>query len=352
MNNGIKTIAIIAGIMVALGLILAAVGVLAGGNQDIQFGKGGFSLGNKTNGFFSGKMEVINEGLDPFKNIDIDLSIYDVDLIPSDKYALECTYDSEYGKPSFKVENDTLTITENNKNGINFNIDIFDFNFSNRENQGIAVKIYYPSSTTFGKVGINCNAADLSFEKLNAEEMTFHLDFGKLELQEMAATKVVVKMNSGDCKIKNIKGEDLRISNSFGKTEVVDAELKILVIDANSGDVSVTDTIAERGDLSLDFGRLSSKNFKTKSLKVESNSGDVDLQGTFLGDTDVQCDMGKITVDTDVPKDQYSYELNVNMGSVYIGGDKMSTVTSGNNAGASNKLKLDANMGDIKVSFK
>lgn len=312
MDKAVKTIIIIAAAMIGLGLILAGIGYLAGGNQSINFGNGFIRLGNQGGSPFGGKVEKVSDELDAFQNIDADLGFYDVDLIPSDKYRIECTYDSDYGKPSYKVENDTLIITEEKHNRISINV--LGFDLSDMNDRNVGVKIYYPENAKLGKVKINCDASDLSFENLTVEEATFDIDFGELELQNIVAKNINVDMNSGDCKITN--------------------------------------SVADQSDINLDFGELVTKNFKTKSMDVKASSGDLELQGTFLGNTDIQCDFGEVTVNTDVPKDQYSYELDVDMGSVYIGGKNASAATSVLGATSSNMLKIQASMGDIRVNFK
>lgn len=348
MNKSVKILAIVAGGMVAIGLILAGIGYLAGGNQTIHIGKNGFTLGNKNR--TSENVEIYSLDLEAFKSIDVDLGIYDVDLIPGDKYYVECNYDSGCEKPSIKMENEKLVIRDDKQYNFSVNLDFFDINI-NGVDDGMNVKIYYPENTKFEDVKISCNTSDLSFENINADEIDFDLDFGDMDITNITANKVDIHMNSGDCIISKIKAENFNLKNNFGRIVLEEAELKVLKAGANSGDISVTNTIADNAVFKLDFGRLNTNNFKTNGLEIDSSSGDVELNGTFLGDTDVQCNSGAVTLDTDVARDQYTYELNVDMGTVYISDDKMSS-SSVAGFGATNNLKIHSNMGDIRVNFK
>jgi DUF4097 and DUF4098 domain-containing protein YvlB len=173
----------------------------------------------------------------------------------------------------------------------------------------------------------------------------------EMDISDLSAKNVNVTMNSGDCTLKNITATDLNISNDMGKTTLDGADLKTLKIDANSGEVLLTGVAADYGELYADMGKISGKSLTSNGLKVESNSGGIDLQGKLLGLTDITCDMGSVTVNPGAPRDQFNYELNADTGSVSVGGDSASGGITSNNGSAKNTLKINADMGDIKVNF-
>ena len=348
MNKSLKGVAIAAAAMVTVGLLMTGIGFMAGGNQPFYIDRDGIHVGNGAKDFI-GNTEVIKKDLDAFSSINTELDLYKVELIPSDKYAIEATFNSKYGKPEFKIENDTLFVNEKDHKRFSINVDIFGFKaFSNKNDLG--VKIYYPENAKLKNIVIHGDASDLSFDNLTAENAEFDVDLGRLDLSNLTAGTIIVKLDSGDCSLKNIKADELTTDVDLGKTTLEGAELGKLKMKADSGDVSITDVTWDYGDFDLDLGKLSAKEVASNGLKVRNDSGDINVQGTLLGNTDITCNLGKVTVDTGVAKEQFDYELNTDMGSVSIDGGKVSnSIASSNNA--KNTLKIANDMGDINVNF-
>jgi len=351
MNKSMKGIAIAAAAMVMVGILLTAIGFMTGGNQHIYLDKTGIHVGDREGGKNGGgELVGFSQNIDSFRNIDVDLDIYEVDLVPGEKFAVQGDYLSKMGKPIIQVENDTLVIKSSRNKVFNLNIDlpglIFDTNHPH-------IKIYYPENTKLKDVVIRCDASDLGITDLVAEKAEFDLDFGKLELTNITADNITVDMDSGDCTMKNMKAADkLTITNNFGKTTLEGAEMKTLKVDADSGDVTLIDTTFDSGDLKLNFGKLTAEGMTSNGLKAESDSGDVNLEGKLTGLIDVTCNMGKVTVNPGAPRDQFNLELNADMGSVSIEGAQVSGSMASNNPSAKNTLKITTDMGDINVNFE
>ena len=156
MDKKWKNILIGGAVILGIGLVLTAVGWLFGGNHPIYIDKDGISVGG--GGKMNGQPEVLSEELKGFSSISTDLSCYPVELIPSDKYAIEAVYDTAIGKPEYKIENDTLIVKD--KSAINIGINLSGVI---NNNDKLVVKIYYPKSAQLKKVVIKADATDLSF---------------------------------------------------------------------------------------------------------------------------------------------------------------------------------------------
>lgn len=346
MNSSLKGVAIVAAAMLTVGIVLTGVGFMAGGNHPIHFDKKGFHVGeNET----SGKLEDFSQDLGSFNSISVNLDYYDVDLVPGDKFAVEGKCFSQEGKPDISVENGTLTVKDTKHNGVSINLDLPGLITYN--NQPV-LKIYYPKDTAFKDIKIKCDTSDLAYEGLNADQIDFELDFGKLNLSNAKANNITVGMDSGDCTLKNISAaEKLDISNDMGKITLEGANSKKLKINANSGDVSLTDVTAENSEMTVDMGKLSGTGMKTNGLKATADSGDINLQGSLLGLTDITCDMGSVKVSPGGSKDQFNYELSTDMGSVSIGDEQASGTLKASNESAKNTLNIKADSGSINVNF-
>lgn len=348
MNKSLKGVAIAATAMVAAGILLIGIGWMAGGNQPVYFDQKGIHVGER-NASGNEALESFAQDVKDFTSIDADLDFYDVNLIPSDEYAVDGMFYSKEGKPDIKVENGTLIIREKEHKGINIDIDLPGlFTYDNRPK----VNIYYPKSAELSDLVLKCGASDLKLENLTLKRKAdLTLDLGSLDVDGLTAGNIKVSMGSGSCTLKKIKADNLDISNDMEKTTVVGADLKTLKIDAGSGEISLTGVTADHGKLVADMGRIDGKDLNTSGLKVESGSGEVVLKGKLSGLTDITGDMGAVTVNPGTSKDQFNYELNADMGTVSVGGDDFSGNVVMNNGSAKNTLKIKTDMGSIKVNF-
>ena len=85
------------------------------------------------------------------------------------------------------------------------------------------------------------------------------------------------------------------------------------------------------------------------ALTVRADLGSVDLQGDFRGEVDVTSNMGGITLNLAEPESAYSYDLEVDMGELYINGASSHKSASG--SGSPHTLTAEADMGDINLWF-
>jgi hypothetical protein len=347
MNSTLKATAIAAAAMVGVGILFAGIGFMAGGNQAIYLDQDGFHAAKDDKA--GGNLEAFQQDTSSFNSIDVDLDYYDVDLIPSDKFFIEGKFFSREGKPDVKVENGVLTAREKNIGGIKINIDMP--GLITADNQPV-LKIYYPKDTKFKDITIKCDMSDLSYEDLKADTIQLSLDSGKLEAVGISAKDITISMDSGNCTIRDAAAENkFDIENDMGKITLEGVTAKALKTTANSGDVTLTDVKADNAELNLDMGKLSGKGLDTKGITAAADSGDINLQGKLTGVTDITCDMGSVTVSPGGTKEEYSYELSSDMGSVSVGGMKSSGSVSAINGDAKNTLKISADMGSINVNF-
>lgn len=349
MNKSLKGVAIAAAAMITAGLLLAGVGWMAGGNQPIHIDKKGIHVGERGNPQLGGDLEEFSQDLESFESISVDLDCYDVDLAPGDKFAVHGAYLIDEGKPEIGIVNGRLEIKNKRLRMLNIDLDLPGLLFDDNQPN---ITITYPKDMELKDVVIRCDASDLSFENVTAGKAEFDLDFGNLNLSGITADEITATMDSGSCTMENIKAAGtLSINNNFGKTTLSDAEAKILKVDSDSGDVSLSAVAFEKGEFKLNFGKLTAKEIKSGGLKVESDSGEVNLNGKLTGVTDISSDMGAVRVSPGGPRDHFNYELNADLGSVTIGGDKISGSAASSNPDAENSLKISTDMGEIHVEF-
>lgn len=363
MDKSLKGIAITAAAMVAVGLLLAGAGYAAGGNQPISIDKTGVHVGkgwgngSKADGPItrSGKLESFEEELAPFNSIKTDMNLYPVELIAGDKYAIEGVYDTGYGKPEYSIEDGVLVVQERNgsffNKGIDLSIHIGGSDSDSGRGSIVGVKIYYPKDSELKEVRIKAAMADMSFDGITADTVEFNNGLGRLELSNISANKIKAFVGSGDCSLSGVKGDFLDVTNNLGETSLKNVEVNQLEAKALSGDLFLSGVTTEQGVLKLSLGMLTAENLNTKGLKVENKSGDIDLSGILLGDTDITSNLGTVSVSLGAAESQFNYDLKTSLGEVTLGDNESSGSIQAKN-GATNNLKVVANLGDIEVEFE
>jgi hypothetical protein len=141
----------------------------------------------------------------------------------------------------------------------------------------------------------------------------------------------------------------------------------------SAGDVTVEEIMAQKGYLEVSAGRISIdklqikesseyhigagqikiKNADIKDIEVECSVGSVVIEGTVTGDNDITCDIGSVKFELDGEEEDYSYDVNVDIGNIKINHKNYHNLSDKvyKHNGADNKLSLNCNIGNITVDF-
>ncbi len=247
MSKFYKIFGIIAGALLVAGGILVAIGFGTGAARQTKlFNWIDINYGDTDTLNTQELME-----LDEFSSIYADVSMGDVTVIASDKYAVEYALYSK--NVSCKVVNGVLKFSETGSkiNGINL-----DLGFLNRHHKDSYVKIYVPKET---------------------------LD------------NVTIDNDMGDITINGIK------TKSFDVT-------------ANMGDIKLTDMESEKTDISADMGDITYEGKVTDYIKATDSMGNITITGDLLCDITASCDMGDAEVATCYEPGGYQYDIDTDMG--------------------------------------
>ncbi|NCB62309.1 MAG: hypothetical protein EOM52_01660 [Clostridia bacterium] len=144
--------------------------------------------------------------------------------------------------------------------------------------------------------------------------------------------------------------EDVNVKTSLGELSLEGFTAKNLTAKSDLGEVTLSDVTAGRADLRLSLGDLNGDGVTVGGRTfVKNKMGNVSLSGSFR-DMDVECDMGRVTIDTDRPKSDYSYDLKTSMGNITLDGDRQSSENAEGGSGTY-KLKVDNSMGNVDIIF-
>lgn len=287
MTRGMRKFLIVCGIVISVGLLLSLVGWILGGMKGlagVEDKVSWISFGG--HGAEARSMEV-----EPFSSIDLDCDMGSVELIQSDSFSVEMSYDKKVGAPEVAVEGETLDITSQWHKGwwLNFNV------FKGRDYADTKVKIYYPKGTVFKNVQLENDMGDINLKGVQAEAIN-------------------VVSNCGDVKLDGIEVDSLRME--------------------------------------CDMGDMDAQNIQTKGVDVEANMGNIKLTGALGGTTKVSCDMGECVLETKLDKKSYSIHTDIDMGECSINGQNVGSAHTIVNDTAENNINVESNAGDVEINFR
>jgi len=294
MTKGFKIFLIVCAALVIVGMVFAGIGFIMGGTGNITLDRYFNHIGfiSEDGGTFSGDIVEMESELDSFTNVDIQVAITNVKFIESDSYRVEYSYDKGFGAPSVSVKDHTLRIYDKTYQQ-GFSLNRFGINLP-KNTKGFYLNIYYPAGVDFGTIDIQSDMGDVKLSDINTNSLDINLDLG-------------------DVAIENVK--------------------------------------ANRANFNLDLGELTASNFESNGLTAELDLGSAKISGHLAGDIDISCDLGDIKITTDIPKSDYNYDVEVDLGNFKLDGSKQGSPYESSN-GAANSFELNCSLGNISIDFQ
>lgn len=293
MSKGLRIFMIVCAVMVAVGLALAGVGFLLGGTPNLPLN--GHFLHWSTEEYkavYSGESVEDEKALAAFSSVELRVGVSEVRFIESDQYRVEYAYDKGFGKTNVEVRNGTLYVEDKLKaKGLFPSVNGWDFP---KNSKGLYVNVYFPAGTEFERIKIECN---------------------------------------------------------LGSADLRDMKIDSLTAELNLGSLYLSDVTAESAEFDLDLGDLEAKDLETHSMKAYLDLGSLEIAGSFSGITNVECSLGDIDIKTSLPKEEYNFDVDVDLGNFKLNDKKLGTPyeTDGN---AANTMELNCDMGDVRVECR
>lgn len=224
MNVQMKKIAVS---MIAVGILFAIIGFASGGKWFILKGDSGFYVPQNQN-FESKTFE-----LEPFTNLNVSIGYGDVEIVPSNRFALEINA-NETSDITHEVKGDTLTINSDKTGGNTISIGIQSF-------QSPSIKLHVPKDTVLSNITLHASLGDVSFRQVSYKKLNLLIDYGDITFENVVANQTEITNSLGDVSLKNFSS-------------------KKLVLDSEKGDVAIegilngkTNITASLGDVTLDL---------------------------------------------------------------------------------------------------
>ena len=128
-------------------------------------------------------------------------------------------------------------------------------------------------------------------------------------------------------------------------------------LETDTGDVIAKEAKGEEQVVKTDTGDLKFSGTFGKS-QFKADTGDIKLAGTYNGDTEIKSDTGDIILKTEDGIDAFDLDLSTDTGEIVISENGQKTIVMDDESpsltrkGSGKMLKIDADTGDILLSFK
>lgn len=96
------------------------------------------------------------------------------------------------------------------------------------------------------------------------------------------------------------------------------------------------------------------KNADVEELNAETGAGSLDFYGKVAKDADINCGAGSVTLDLEGEETDYNYEVSNSVGSIEIGGDKVTDGLSTTNSidnGRESTIRVSNSVGSVDIRF-
>lgn len=329
-------------ILIGIGLILAITGFFMGGKLGIVRDNSKFKV-------FDSKETVIkNEELSSFKSIDITSNFNNIDIIKSDRYAIEIQYEGDNSEINYTIKDEKLVIEESKvKNkGINIDFRIGDSQIPRY------IKVYVPSNVDLDSIDVKSDNANITMNDLSASDILLHCEYGNINAENINTDIFKVEMDNGNINIKKLNSNNNAVlKNLYGNIEINDSTFNKLSNDVTNGSLNMENTSIDNVIINNEYGNIKSHSLITNGLQIKSDNSKIDLDGEFKGNTSIKSDYGDVKIKTNIPQELYNYSVSCEYGNIKIGKEKFENNIKINN-NKENGIDIVSNNGNINIDFK
>lgn len=153
---------------------------------------------------------------------------------------------------------------------------------------------------------------------------------------------------------KGFKADQFKLNLATGRVEADSIQALEGEFSVGAGELHINHlTVDNKSKYSVGTGEMELKDIIAKDVDVENGVGSAKIEGSITGNNTITCDVGHISLKLNGDKEDYSYDIDSDIGDVEIDGESYhgisNKVISNNNA--ENKIVLDNNIGNITVEF-
>ena len=316
-----------------LGLVLAGTGMALGASPYLDFGPEGIQVaGSRT--AVEGELEI-----GPFTDLTLTANTADIELIPSDHYAVAYRVEEEAAIPSAQHQGERLILSQQGRSGFRINLGFFP------SGQDPYIRVYYDASRPLGAVDLSLACGDATLTGVDAESLAITSAQGNV-VYKGRANALSFTLSCGDLTLA-AQAEMLQMNVSLGDVQMKDCSLDSLTGTLACGSLTANGTIGQ-SHLTLNLGDFTFTGGEIGNVTYQGDCGSCVVEGKLTGNNSFALDMGDLTIRSSLPRDQYHLDLSCDMGEARVNGG---ADQGGQDAQAPYGIQARVSAGDIEANF-
>ncbi|NDI35996.1 DUF4097 family beta strand repeat-containing protein [Chengkuizengella sediminis] len=270
-----------------------------------------------------------------YKNIEIDTSSVDVNVIPTDKEELRVMLSGEVSSRYEEVYD--LVLKE----------------------MGDTLQIELKEKNIFFNVGFVINNVDLQVEIPQKLYDSFKVDVtsGDIEVAQLQANGLILSTSSGDVKIEELNANDVELTATSGNISAKNGVISSnILIETSSGDIDAENIITNILTMEVTSGNIEFTNNTVKTSNLQTSSGNITIYNDELkGDIKAKTTSGDITIDLEQENESLILDFKTSSGDVdirregYLFEEKSDSRAIGKMGSGKYNIEARASSGDITL---
>lgn len=263
-------------ICVILGIILLKAGRFMGGRPGFSIDRQGIHAASDEEYPEPLKGEI---PLDEFESAELDVDYADVELVASDRFAVEYCLAGDSKAPVCEVKNGKFKFIE----GDYFRIMNFTFFSSGTDSRGPGpqyfVRLEIPKNKTLSNVSVKTEFGDISIDALKARRTELVNEYGDIEISEAGGDSLKAELDSGNLTISRLAVSHTKIENEYGDVNLTaagDVKEHTLDLYTEYGSIRAGDVVKHEDEYSDEIHYKSDGDGK-KTIEVLCEMGDINI---------------------------------------------------------------------------
>lgn len=167
------------------------------------------------------------------------------------------------------------------------------------------------------------------------DSVNIDMGAGYMETIPLKGDVMEVRVGAGVCESKGFEAETISLLVGAGQIKAVGLKAQTAVLEIGAGEMIVQD---------VDVKEL---------MDVELSMGNAEIAGKVAGQVDAECNLGNMNMQFVGSEDDYGFDVDCEMGDVYIGSHHYSGLSDSRswNSDRKNQMEIDCEMGSITITF-
>lgn len=329
-------------VCIVLGAALTAAGRLMGGRAGFYIDRSGVHAAGNTD-----MPKPIQDSMElkEFDSLEIHADYADVELVPSNEFAVEYCILGNQGKPVCEVKNGRFIFQET-KRSLPFNVGFFTGITAVEFNEPrYFVKVKLPKNTKLSEAVFDIENGGLSISSIQADTLRIADEYGDVALGKYEGKTLDILLESGSLSLGLIKAAQADLRNEYGSAEISEAAGQRLTVQMESGDLKTGRIDFSEADISNEYGSVDISDAAGGSLAVRMESGDCKIERMDFSDARLTNSYGDIVLRLPGKTENYELNLKTEYGDIRVGNQKL-----GDGNGSGEAVYTSAGDGQKKIT--